>query len=212
MMPTFMKTSRLSRSMGEDVDDVRRALTIVYRGHEGIPQADVERMFSFDMEWVAPHEAEDVVNALLNAGWLKSENGQLHLAVELGEVEVPFGWFPRPNRLLSPVSATASSSEASPAPTAPTTPAPVAAKSQTVISPPSLGEEPALSDDPRARLTKRVARFIARQSGLDLDELQRRAERKTRAFHLITPWMAYALVAREQGLVMDDIVQSLDVV
>ena len=211
-MPTFMKTSRLSRSMGEDVDDVRRALTIVYRGHEGIPQADVERMFSFDMEWVAPHEAEDVVNALLNAGWLKSENGQLHLAVELGEVEVPFGWFPRPNRLLRPVSATTSSSEASPAPTAPTTPAPVAAKSQTVISPPSLGEEPALSDDPRARLTKRVARFIARQSGLDLDELQRRAERKTRAFHLITPWMAYALVAREQGLVMDDIVQSLDVV
>ncbi len=211
-MPTFMKTSRLSRSMGEDVDDVRRALTIVYRGHEGIPQADVERMFSFDMEWVAPHEAEDVVNALLNAGWLKSENGQLHLAVELGEVEVPFGWFPRPNRLLSPVPATASSSEASPAPTAPTTPAPVAAKGQTVTSPPSLGEEPALSDDPRARLTKRVARFIARQSGLDLDELQRRAERKTRAFHLITPWMAYALVAREQGLVMDDIVQSLDVV
>ena len=85
-MPTFMKTSRISHAMGEDADDVRRALTIVYRGHEGIPQADVERMFSFDMEWVAPHEAEDVVNALLNAGWLKSENGQLHLAVELGEV------------------------------------------------------------------------------------------------------------------------------
>ena len=97
-MPTFMKTSRFSHAMGEDADDVRRALTIVYRGHEGIPQADVERMFSFDMEWVAPHEAEDVVNALLNAGWLKSENGQLHLAVELGEVEVPFGWFPRPTR------------------------------------------------------------------------------------------------------------------
>ena len=43
----------LLHPMGEDVDDVRRALTIVYRGHEGIP-ADVERIFSFDMEWVAP--------------------------------------------------------------------------------------------------------------------------------------------------------------
>ena len=109
-MPTFMRTSRFSHPMGEDADDVRRALTIVYRGHEGIPQADVERIFSFDMEWVAPHEAEDVVNALLNAGWLKSDNGQLHLAVELGEVEVPFGWFPRPTRLMHPVSATASPS------------------------------------------------------------------------------------------------------
>ena len=214
-MPTFMKTSRFSHAMGEDADDVRRALTIVYRGHEGIPQADVERMFSFDMEWVAPHEAEDVVNALLNAGWLKSENGQLHLAVELGEVEVPFGWFPRPTRLMHPVSATASPSPGTAAPAAPTSPAapaPVATKPQVAPSPSPPVDEPALSDDPRARLTKRVARFIARQSGLDLDELQRRAERKTRAFHLITPWMAYALVAREQGLVMDDIVQSLDVV
>ena len=213
-MPTFMKTSRFSHAMGEDADDVRRALTIVYRGHEGIPQADVERMFSFDMEWVAPHEAEDVVNALLNAGWLKSENGQLHLAVELGEVEVPFGWFPRPTRLMHPVLATASPSQGAAAPAgpiSPAAPAPVATKPLAVASP-SPVDEPALSDDPRARLTKRVARFIARQSGLDMDELQRRAERKTRAFHLITPWMAYALVAREQGLVMDDIVQSLDVV
>ena len=119
-MPTFMKTSRSSHTMGEDADDVRRALTIVYRGHEGIPQADVERMFSFDMEWVAPHEAEDVVNALLNAGWLKSDHGQLHLAVELGEVEVPFGWFPRPTRLMHPVSATASPPQGAAAPAAPT--------------------------------------------------------------------------------------------
>ena len=56
-----------------------------------------------------------------------------------------------------------------------------------------------------------MASFISRQSGLDAEELQRRAERKINAFQLITPWMAYALVAREQGLVMDDIVKALDV-
>ncbi|MDP6195490.1 MAG: DUF2240 family protein [Candidatus Poseidonia sp.] len=193
--------------MGDDVDDIRRALTIVFRGHEGIPQADVERMFSFDMEWVAPHEAEEVVDALQTAGWLTSKNGQLQLAVDLGEIDVPFGWFPRPSRLMRPVSAMAATSE----PTAEAPPAP-AIKRQTVVSSAGPIEGTAVSDDPRARLTKRVARFIARQSGLEMDELQRRAERKTRAFHLITPWMAYALVAREQGLVMDDIVQSLDVV
>ena len=108
---------------------------------------------------------------------------------------------------MRPVSATA----ATPAPAADASPAP-ATKRQAVMSSAGPIEGTAVSDDPRARLTKRVARFIARQSGLEMDELQRRAERKTRAFHLITPWMAYALVAREQGLVMDDIVQSLDVV
>jgi len=191
--------------MGEELDDVRRALTIVYRGQEGMAQADVERIFSFDMEWVAPHEAEEVVNALLNAGWLRSESGQLHLAVPLGEVDVPFGWFPRPARLMRPVPATGSPSTVAVA-TSPSSPSEQPSPRST-----ARDMDASISDDPRARLTQRVAKFIARQSGLSMDELQRRAERKTRAFHLITPWMAYALVAREQGLVMDDIVQSLDV-
>ena len=204
-MPTFMKAPRFQSSMSDDVDDVRRALTIVFRGVESVARADLERMFSFDMEWVAPHEAENVTSALESAGWLVESNGQLRLGVELGEVDVPFGWFPRPARLMRPVAATSTqnsgdeiaSTDSSP-PVQPT---------------PAVQPEPeALSGDPRARLTKRVARFISRQSGLSMDELHRRAERKTRAFHLITPWMAYALVAREQGLVMDDIVQALDVV
>lgn len=204
-MPTFMKAPRFQSSMSDDVDDVRRALTIVFRGVESVARADLERMFSFDMEWVAPHEAENVTSALESAGWLVESNGQLRLGVELGEVDVPFGWFPRPARLMRPVAATSTqnsgdelaSTDSSP----PVQPTPAAQP-----------EPESLSGDPRARLTKRVARFISRQSGLSMDELHRRAERKTRAFHLITPWMAYALVAREQGLVMDDIVQALDVV
>ena len=210
-MPTFMKAPRLHPSMSEDIDDVRRALTIVFRGAEGLARPDVERAFSFDMEWVAPHEAEDVVNALLAAGWLEERGAELHLAVPLGTVDVPFGWFPRPTRLLRPVPASSANDGAettvpSPTPTtapSPGTPAPAVASGPT---------RPASAGDPRARLTQRVAKFIARQSGLELEELHRRADRKTRAFQLITPWMAYALVAREQGLVMDDIVKALDVV
>ena len=204
-MPTFMKAPRFQSSMSDDVDDVRRALTIVFRGVESVARADLERMFSFDMEWVAPHEAENVTSALESAGWLVESNGQLRLGVELGEVDVPFGWFPRPARLMRPVAAT--STQNSGVKHDPTDSSPP------VQPTPAAQPEPeALSGDPRARLTKRVARFISRQSGLSMDELHRRAERKTRAFHLITPWMAYALVAREQGLVMDDIVQALDVV
>ena len=204
-MPTFMKAPRLHHSMSDDVNDVRRALTIVFRGVESVARADLERMFSFDMEWVAPHEAESVISALESAGWLMESNGQLRLGVELGEVDVPFGWFPRPARLMRPVAAASTQTSGDEVASTDAPPR---------IQPtPTVHQEPeATSGDPRARLTKRVARFIARQSGLSMDELHRRAERKTRAFHLITPWMAYALVAREQGLVMDDIVQALDVV
>ena len=213
-MPTFMKAPRLQRSMSEDIDDVRRALTIVFRGADGLARPDVERAFSFDMEWVAPHEAEDVVNALLTAGWLEERGAELHLAAPLGTVDVPFGWFPRPTRLLRPAAASAATDGAEtavpPASSTSATSAPSSGTAAMAATPGPTRQAP--SGDPRARLTQRVARFIARQSGLELEELHRRADRKTKAFQLITPWMAYALVAREQGLVMDDIVKALDVV
>ena len=199
--------------MSEEVNDVRRALTIVFRGAEGLARPDVERAFSFDMEWVAPHEAEAVVDALLNAGWLEEKSGELHLLSPLGEVDVPFGWFPRPTRLLRPVAASAMLAVDAP----PSADAPVGiadGETGTILAPStdSRPAPPAAAGDPRARLTQRVARFISRQSGLELEELHRRADRKIKAFQLITPWMAYALVAREQGLVMDDIAKALDVV
>ncbi|MDP7394661.1 MAG: DUF2240 family protein [Candidatus Poseidonia sp.] len=192
--------------MSEDVDDVRRALTIVFRGADGLARADVERTFSFDMEWVAPNDSEAVVDALLSTGWLEEREHQLHVAVDLGQVDVPFGWFPRPTRLLKPVSATGSGDVTPQIDDAAPSPPPHAR------TPPTLRTEANISGDPRARTTQRVARFIARQSGLELDELQRRVDRKLKTFHIITPWMAYALVAREQGLPMDDIVKALDAV
>ena len=210
-MPTFMKAPRLQPTMSEDIDDVRRALTIVFRGADGLARPDVERAFSFDMEWVAPHEAEDVVNALLAAGWLEERGAELHLAAPLGTVDVPFGWFPRPTRLLRPVPASSETNVAKPdVPSPPATTAPSSVTPAIAAAP--VPTRPASTGDPRARLTQRVAKFIARQSGLEIEELHRRADRKTKAFQLITPWMAYALVAREQGLVMDDIVKALDVV
>ena len=199
--------------MSEEINDVRRALTIVFRGAEGLARPDVERAFSFDMEWVAPHEAEAVVDALLNAGWLEEKSGELHLLSPLGEVDVPFGWFPRPTRLLKPVAASAMMADdaASPA-EAPVRTADGGTGAIAATSADRRPAPPAAAGDPRARLTQRVARFISRQSGLKLEELHRRADRKIKAFQLITPWMAYALVAREQGLVMDDIAKALDVV
>ena len=212
-MPTFMKAPCLQPFMSEAVDDVRRALTIVFRGADGLARPDVERAFSFDMEWVAPHEAEEVVNALLAAGWLEERGAELHLAEPIGAVDVPFGWFPRPTRLLRPVPASSiTGGEGKPKTGSPAVAATGSSSPTSTSSASPRPSAPVSSDDPRARLTQRVARFIARQSGLELEELHRRADRKTKAFQLITPWMAYALVAREQGLVMDDIVKALDVV
>ena len=65
------------------------------------------------------------------------------------------------------------------------------------------------SDDPRASTTRRLLKYIARASGLEAEEVQRRASRKQRALIHVTGWMALALVARDQGLDMESVIQAL---
>ena len=65
------------------------------------------------------------------------------------------------------------------------------------------------TNDPRAATTRRLLKYIARASGLESEEVQRRATRKQRALVHVTGWMALALVARDQGLDMDSVIQAL---
>ncbi len=201
----LLQLSRFEPPMSEADADIRRVLTIAFRGTSEINLLDLERFFSFDMEWVAPHEAEEAVKQLTASGWLTNEQQVVKLAVEIGEVEVPLGWFPRPSKLLSPPQASAVNEHRDSKPQS----------SATVLSSPTEEIPHAPADeilDPRARLTKRLVRFISSNSGLEASELKRRAERKIAAFHHITPWLSYALVAREQGLEMNDIADALAVI
>lgn len=192
--------------MSDGIDDVRRVLTIAFRENESLNQLDLERFLALDMEWIAPHEAEEAVQQLVKAGWIRLEQQTATLAVELGALSAPLGWFPRPSRLLNPPHAVgvAEENRDTPLVTPPTTPKPVIAPTD------DLSETK--SHDPRSKLTARLAKFIARSSGLDKDEVERRVARKQHAFLTITPWLAYALVGREQGMAMQDIVDALAVV
>ena len=52
--------------------------------------------------------------------------------------------------------------------------------------------------------------IISSGSGLQNKEVLRRAQRKRRALGPVTLWMALALVAREQGLDMGEVVSAID--
>ena len=52
--------------------------------------------------------------------------------------------------------------------------------------------------------------IISSGSGLQNKEVLRRAQRKRRALGPVTLWMALALVAREQGLDMEEVVSAID--
>ena len=187
----------------EDIEDIRRVLAICFRDGETLGALDIERIISFDMEWVAPDEAEKVVQALIGKGWLTGQEDSLTPTVSLTAVQSPLGWFPRPSRLLHPVHP----EQNQPLPNTTDGSKPTPKATTAVSNHASLHVSD--SKDPRAKLTQRLAKFISKSSEISLDEVERRAKRKQQALGYVSTWMCLALVAREQNLSMKEITDAL---
>ena len=191
----------------EDVADIRTVLAICFRDGKPLDAIDVERMLSFDMEWLSPDDAEVAVQSLIAAGWLCGEENALTPSINISGVTAPLGWFPRPSRLTNPVSVKLNEET-----------------NETIVS--ELVDETITIEatttkkieittqkenhsDPRVKLTKRLTKFIAKNSKIEVEEVERRANRKHKALAVATNWMCLALVAREQGIQMQEIVDAL---
>lgn len=191
----------------EDVADIRTVLAICFRDGKPLDAIDVERILSFDMEWLSPDDAEIAVQSLISAGWLCGEENALTPSINLSGITAPLGWFPRPSRLTNPVSIKLNEQT-----------------NQTIV--PELVDEVNTikitatkkieiatpqedHSDPRVKLTKRLTKFIAKTSKIEIEEVERRANRKHKALAVATNWMCLALVAREQGIQMQEIVDAL---
>lgn len=188
--------------MSSENEDIKRVLALCFRGEETLDALDLERMLSFDMGWLTPDQATEAVQALIRTGWLTGDEERLSPIDRFQGSVTPLGWHPRPERLYTPIAYAIDSNDAS---TIEQTPVQVPKVEQKKSIPNLQTDE----EDPRARTTKRLLKFIARSSGLSSEEVQRRAARKQRALQHVTAWMALALVAREQGLEMNSVIEAL---
>ena len=187
-----------------DAEDIRRVLAICFRGESELDAMDIERILSLDMGWLKPDEAATAVQAMVKSGWLKGGHENLSPVDDFSSSSTPLGWYPRPQRLMSPVQYIPASEQVSE--TTEETHTPEVVKPQ---EPPVSVELKEETNDPRAATTRRLLKYIARSSGLESEEVQRRATRKQRALIHVTGWMALALVARDQGLDMESVIQAL---
>jgi hypothetical protein len=191
----------------EDVADIRTVLAICFRDGKPLDAIDVERMLSFDMEWLSPDDAEIAVQSLISAGWLCGEENALTPSINISGVTAPLGWFPRPSRLTNPVSVKLNEE------TNETIVSELVDEAITIEATPTKKIEITTQEenhsDPRVKLTKRLTKFIAKNSKIEVEEVERRANRKHKALAVATNWMCLALVAREQGIQMQEIVDAL---
>jgi hypothetical protein len=189
-----------------DVDDICRVLAVCFRHGDSLSDIDIERVLSFDMGWLSPEDASIAVHALMDTGWLIGNDDSLKSAIDNNSITTPLGWFPRPSRLTSPVRYDSKlfgdNIDTVSSPTIENIKEPV-----TKLDIEHISE--VISKDPRAKMERRLKRFVAKQSKLDVEEIERRVQRKKSALGFVSIWMCMALVAREQGLEMEDIIQSL---
>ena len=189
-----------------DVDDICRVLAVCFRHGNSLSELDIERILSFDMGWLSPDEASTAVHALIDSGWLIGNEDSLQPIVKNNSITTPLGWFPRPSRLINPVKYDSiqfseKSNEENIQPPQQTKKIEESVKSENIPE--------SISKDPRAKMERRLKRFVSKQSKIDIEEIERRIQRKKNALSFVTVWMCIALVAREQGLEMKDIIDAL---
>lgn len=185
----------------EDHDDIHRVIALCFRGYNSMSDLDLERILSFDMEWLSPEEAEIAVNRLITQGWLLGNRDSLTPAFTDTDVTTPIGWFPRPSRLLEPTNFSPN-------------PEKIDATVIEQLPEPSIrvtsrSENNNINLDPRAKMSNRLKRFISKQAKLSNEEIERRLLRKQNALSYATEWLCLALIAREQNLEMEQIITAL---
>jgi hypothetical protein len=198
---------------------------------------DLVRFWCYDTQWFEVAVADSAISGLIENGWLEMTSQGLIPCLETADVTAPLGWWPRIESLTNPPPFTSgvATSRAPTASILAETKAevlPGVPESSTVLEPPiksGVGGEleggktiqppaaaaelapsinqPPSEDDPRMKLVPRLVKYIARKSGIEVTEIERRVQRKQRALGPITPWMCLIFIAKEQGLAVDDIIE-----
>jgi len=193
-------------SMSPEELDILRTLCHVFKSEDSLEIEDVERILSFDLRFLTPDESEQAVRRLIETGWLEAKDEILTSTIPLSGVKKPpLSWMPRPIRLLNPVNYNQEHLKDEPK-SEPN-------EEQTIreVQPQmdKKSEETVNENDPRSGKERLLIGYISRKTGLAKEEIIRRRDRKNKALEPSTTWICLALIAREQGLEMSEIIQSL---
>jgi len=178
--------------MSSDLElEISKLLHTSFSGGSGekIGLRDLARMWSLEMQWFSPEIAQSLAERLLASGWLVGERDSLSPCLSAFEQSPELGWRPFLSRVDE-------------IPSPPPSPEKIVSTSEKRT--PAIPEARSDSDGGGNKL----ASLIASLSGLERREVIRRAQRKRRALGPVSLEVAMLLLAREQNLEMDQLVEA----
>ena len=187
-------------------DQIARLLHASFHGapDRGISKPDLARMWALELQWFSPEDSMGIADRLLEFGWLVEDEGSMIPNPHIEPLPPDLGWQPFSGSFaVIPAFVPPSTNDA---------PEPTQSESR-----PPLSKEQELPDEqsrhPLDRAEDSIQALIAhvaRKSGLEQREVVRRAQRKRSALGPVTLWMAIALLAREQGLDMHEVLGIIE--
>ena len=188
--------------MSEQVEEeIRRLLSISF--HElpntGVTPEMLTRVWSLDFQWADSNDALRLLESLVRTGWLCLEGDVVLPVEEFTEISVPIGWTPILRRMIDGIDYVSSEKMVK-------IPKPESNDSESkeimsnLVSEIEVNDDENRSVDPMLEKIQKIRLHISNASGLEVREIQRRAQRKRRSCMPMTLWMALLLVGREQRI------------
>ena len=164
-----------------------------------ISRADIIRLWSLELQWFNPNNANLVLSHLLDMNWIVEFEDFLHPNSNVNLSPPILGWQPILRDILnSPVYDLKS--------------APIkneldiiTTKQNKQDSHESNNESKSIEDK-----TNILINYVSKKSGLTNREVVRRSQRKRKALGPVTLWLCVSFLAREQGLDMEKINEILE--
>jgi len=189
--------------MSEHVEEeIRRLLSISF--HElpdtGVTPEMLTRVWSLDFQWADSLDALRLLESLVRTGWLCLEGDLVRPIDDFAEISVPIGWTPILRRMIDGVDYVSSTEMMNKIPEPESNVSHLKEKIPNVIPEIDVLNDENRSVDPMLEKIQKIRAHISNASGLEVREIQRRAQRKRRSCMPMTLWMALLLVGREQRI------------
>ena len=156
---------------------------------EPLSKKYLTRFWSIDTQWMSFSDAEKLIDELIKKKWIINESLSFYPNFKIDLENINFGWRPKSSILLELPE--------------------MSHKPKQEINKQRIRKTFVTSEESLTSKERRLAKYISAKTGILKDEVIRRAKRKKRSLGQITNSLCLLLIAKEQGMEMNELIEAI---
>ncbi len=160
-------------------------------GSKSLKKSFISRFWSIDMQWLNFSESEKLIDKLIKNGWLIEFENQIKPNIKLDFNKIKTGWILQ-KTLFENIKNNKKDVES------------ISKPNNNVVVKNNLNQ----IKNNFSSMERRLLRYISANTGIIKEEIYRRCLRKKRSLGQVTIHLCLLLVAKEQGMDIDELIES----